>query len=439
MPEWKKVTAKVAEDGPFGMGIARFDCTELEQKQFCHNHGVKKYPNVRLYSNGLFLEKYSGEGTVQPILAYISKKSKEMNLDSSSNGTAVAPPSVDRALPPMPGSGDVKITLSPVPQQYQLPIPSAKKPPISAVNEPSIPQQNQPPIPAVNEPPIPQKEEEECDEPFETGQNKEPPGGQNVPMEPPKPAQQILQQPEQPQQAIVQPTPNKNEKSPDTNNASTPTLISNLNTKLSKVLSAVVIFFGCYKLYQPFFAIRKPSVPLTTPFILDAIASSLVFVYCLRNGFHITAYGELALFAITGIYVVLADWEFGVNQDASKLRVMSFVFTMAIMTAMYALPQILSDVSPFAAALIIYLNRFLVHKRKPNALPVRRGKKVKGLVLDFAGLVICLRVVTTFVELKGDAAVLCYYVVLGCIHVLGDKLFSSADEDGNARDGKMID
>ncbi|KAJ3013157.1 UNVERIFIED_CONTAM: Thioredoxin domain-containing protein 5 [Siphonaria sp. JEL0065] len=437
IPEWKKVTAKVAEDGPFGMGIARFDCTESEQKQFCHNHGVKKYPNVRLYSNGLFLEKYSGERMAEPILAYISKKAKEMNLDSSSNGAAT-PPSMDRALPPMPGSGAVKIKQPPAPQQNQPPIPAVNELPIPSANEPPIPQQKQPPIPSASEPRIPQKEEE-CDERIETGRNKEPPAPQSAPIEP---AQQILKQPQQPHETIVQQSPNdkkSEEVSSKSNNVSTPAIISNINTKLSKVLSAVVIFFGCYKLYQPFFAVRKRSVPLTTPFILDATASSLVFVYCLRNGFHITAFGELALYAVTGIYLVLADWEFSTNHDASKLRVMSLVFTMAIMTAIYALPQILSDVSPFAAAVIIYLNRFLAEKRKPSALPVRRGKKVKGLILDFAGLVIGLRVVTTFVDLKGDAGVLCYYVVLGCIHILGDRLFTSGNESDNARAGKTVD
>ncbi|KAI9341393.1 hypothetical protein BDR26DRAFT_860360 [Obelidium mucronatum] len=225
----------------------------------------------------------------------------------------------------------------------------------------------------------------------------------------------------------------------------TTSLLSTLNIKLSKILSLIVILFGCYKLYQPFFAVRKPSVPLTTPFILDATASSLVFVYCLRNGFDISTYAELALFATTGIYIVLADWEFSINHDASKLRVMSVVFTLAIMTGMYALlPALLSECSPFVATGIIYLNRFVVQKRKPDVLPMllRRGRKgvnlkVNGVVLDFAGLVIVSRVVTTWVEMKADVGVLCYYVVLGCIHIMGDKFFGS--EGDGLKGSKMVD
>ncbi|KAJ3073778.1 Thioredoxin domain-containing protein 5 [Podochytrium sp. JEL0797] len=396
MPEWMKVSETVADKGPYGIGIARFDCTEPAQKQFCHNNGVKKYPNIRLYSNGSFIEKYMGDRSTGAILDFVRQKSVDLNLESDS----IPPPTMQRALPPMPNM-----------------VASDDSPPSDQANEPPIEgKQQEPPIVQNNEPPP-------FNEPPATTQEE--PRTNSVASESPSSPQQ---QQQGDSSAAVKPAP-------PTQQECTLSWASPLSCQFSKILSLIVVLFGAFKLYQPFFAVRKPSVPLLAPFLLDATASSLVFVYCLRMGFPISAYAELALFALTGVYVALAGWEFSSNHDHSQLRIMSIVFTMALMTPIYILPELLTSLSPYVAAVMIYANRFVVQRRKPNTLPGVQKAGTKGMMnLDFAGLVIVSRIVTTFVELKGDLGVLCYYLVLGCIHIFGDVLFASGGRSGKVTD-----
>ncbi|KAJ3078809.1 Thioredoxin domain-containing protein 5, partial [Rhizoclosmatium hyalinum] len=350
LPEWKAVNSQVLENGPYGMGIARFDCTDQSQKQFCHNNGVKKYPNVRLYLDGEFIEKYVGERTTGAIMDYIQKKAVELKLDAAQKPAA-------NALPPIPVIQNRKDSTES--EKVGQSEPQQKEPPAVKVEE-----QHEPPV--LNEPPV---------------------AGISQAAESPKAPQppSIKANEEVIQSTSTQTTPPTTQTQPQ--DQCPLSWSSPISCHISKFLSLIVLSFGAYKLYQPFFSIRRPNVPLITPFLLDASASSLVFVYCLRNGFHVSTFAELALYAVTGVYVCLAGWEFSANHGGGQLRVMSVVFTFALMTGMWVLPGWISNVSPYVASLVIYLNRFVVQKRKPGALPVRKGGVVKGVAgmnLDFA-------------------------------------------------------
>ncbi|ORY44375.1 hypothetical protein BCR33DRAFT_766009, partial [Rhizoclosmatium globosum] len=397
LPEWKAVNSQVLENGPYGMGIARFDCTDQSQKLLSQQRS-QEIPQRQALSDGEFIEKYVGERTTGAIMDYIQKKAVELKLDAAQKPVA-------NALPPIPVIQNRKdSTESDKVGQSE---PQQKEPPAVKVEE-----QHEPPV--LNEPPV-----------AGISQAAESPKAPQPPSI--KANEEVIQSPQHKQPLHY---PNATSR-PMPLSWSSP-----ISCHISKFLSLIVLSFGAYKLYQPFFSIRRPNVPLITPFLLDASASSLVFVYCLRNGFHVSTFAELALYAVTGVYVCLAGWEFSANHGGGQLRVMSVVFTFALMTGMWVLPGWISNVSPYVASLVIYLNRFVVQKRKPGALPVRKGGVVKGVAgmnLDFAAFVIVARVVTTFLEARGDPGVLCYFVVLGCIHILGDILFTAASEP---RDGK---
>ncbi|TPX75081.1 hypothetical protein CcCBS67573_g03646 [Chytriomyces confervae] len=94
-PHWKDVVAKVLEGSLASMGLARFDCTSGANNAFCHAHGISTYPAIRLYNNGAFIEKYTGQRDSEHILDYISLQVGNYNAQSSGKDNS------HRAQPPM--------------------------------------------------------------------------------------------------------------------------------------------------------------------------------------------------------------------------------------------------------------------------------------------------------------------------------------------------
>ncbi|KAI8831924.1 thioredoxin-like protein, partial [Chytriomyces cf. hyalinus JEL632] len=94
-PHWKDVVEKVLEGSSASMGLARFDCTSGANNAFCHANGISTYPTIRLYNDGAFVQKYTGQRDSEHILDYISYQVAIYNVQSSGRENS------HRALPPM--------------------------------------------------------------------------------------------------------------------------------------------------------------------------------------------------------------------------------------------------------------------------------------------------------------------------------------------------
>jgi len=72
-PAWDQL-AKAFEDDEY-VSIGRVDCTL--DRDLCSTHGVRGYPTLLLFSNGMKEEKYQGGREFQELYAYITQHSKK--------------------------------------------------------------------------------------------------------------------------------------------------------------------------------------------------------------------------------------------------------------------------------------------------------------------------------------------------------------------------
>lgn len=78
-PTWEELGAKFA--GNSDIKIAKVDCTDGSNRQLCANQEVKGFPTIFLYSNGVKLEEYDGNRSLDDMFTFVNQNIKQQGKD----------------------------------------------------------------------------------------------------------------------------------------------------------------------------------------------------------------------------------------------------------------------------------------------------------------------------------------------------------------------
>ncbi|KAI8618572.1 hypothetical protein BC830DRAFT_916724 [Chytriomyces sp. MP71] len=433
------------------MSLARFDCSAGDNKAFCHANGVKTYPNVRLYNNGAFIEKYSGQRDTEHILDYISYKAADFKLATEGNvgkGHALppvmgkpanAPPPMPQIQLPVPPPGKEPPMMKIQERHAELPqqIPEAPAPPSSPLSSSSslsprnvekqqIPPQVIPPA-VLQSPPSPNV-------PLKQGDK----GGAAPKIVDPKATHLNASTPEGQQDKTKPPQGQVGTASDSSRHHCTFPPSTTMCTFSLGISTFFIVPFAAYKLHRALQLPKSVAPADPWPYMLDAFASCLIVAGCIRSGVQVPAYAEVGIYALAGAHIALLGAGLGILW---ALMVVSLVvlFMYLGVPAGWGV-----NAAAYLAAGIIFINRYVAERAKlSQVLPggAAKGASVAGAsptpVFDLAALVIVARCFTSFVEVQ-DFGVVVYFFVLVVLHVFGSALFAGVGGNGSASDGAAI-
>ncbi|KAJ3230403.1 Protein disulfide-isomerase like 2-2 [Chytriomyces hyalinus] len=396
-PHWKDVVAKVLEGSSASMGLARFDCTSGVNNAFCHANGISTYPTIRLYSNGAFIEKYTGQRDSEHILDYISYQVAIYNVQSSGNENS------HRALPPM-----MPPALSAgrnVPPTSNVPSDVRMAPPVPPQPRPVPPHRsenggNRPQPPVMNGLP---------------SSSVRPQWSNYARASPSNSNQQQQQQLLEAEQARVESKHLQCTFPPKT-------ILCGTSLGFSILF---IIPFALYNLYKSMSLPRSKAPSDPWPYMIDAMASCLVVAACVRSGTMAAAYAEVAVYAAAGAHIALLGAGFGLRG-----AVLFVGFVILVLASMMPGGWVV-DAAAYVAATVIFVNRYAAEKsKKDDSLPGgansnSRGQNIPKAVFDLAALAIFARCCTSLVEVK-EFGIVVYFIVLLLLHVFGRVLFSNS-------------
>ena len=72
-PTWDELASTFQKEA--GVHIIKVDCTV--EKTTCQRHGVRGYPTLLLFADGLVVEKYSGSRTIEDLTTFVKDNVEE--------------------------------------------------------------------------------------------------------------------------------------------------------------------------------------------------------------------------------------------------------------------------------------------------------------------------------------------------------------------------
>ncbi|KAJ3267141.1 Protein disulfide-isomerase A3 [Chytriomyces hyalinus] len=427
-PHWKDVVAKVLEGSLASMGLARFDCTSGANNAFCHANGISTYPAIRLYNNGAFIEKYTGQRDSEHILDYISLQVGNYNAQSSGKDNS------HRAQPPMmPPAFSAARSVWPT---WNPPSDAPKAPPVPGQAWSDSRQQptsggygNQPWPPQQSGwggygrqqwPPQQSGWGGYGHQPWSAPPQQPTSGGYGWPQRYEYPRASPSHSYQQRQQMLEAEQARADLKHVQ---CTFPPKTILCGTSLSFSI-LFIIPFALYNLYKSMSLPRSKAPSDPWPYMIDAMASCLVVAACVRSRTMAAAYAEVAVYAAAGAHIALLGAGFGLR------GAVLFVGFVILVLASVMPGGWVVDAAAYIAATVIFVNRYAAEKsKKDGSLPGGAnsvgGQNTPRAVFDLAALAIFARCCTSLVEVR-EFGIVVYFIVLLLLHVFGSVLFSNS-------------
>jgi len=78
-PTWEELGTKFSNNP--AIKIAKVDCTDGTNRQLCANQEVKGFPTIFLYSNGIKLDEYDGNRSLDDMFSFVNQNIKQQGKD----------------------------------------------------------------------------------------------------------------------------------------------------------------------------------------------------------------------------------------------------------------------------------------------------------------------------------------------------------------------